>query len=210
MKYQRTLTAFFGTTLLLFFVGLWPTTTTAVGGNAQDTAGSSQGAIEDAWIDGKLEATLLFNTHLNSFDINTEVIDGVAYLNGAVESDIDRDLAGEIAKSIKGVKKVENDLVVDSAKAQARNDSSAYADKQSFKQAVKDATLTASVKSKLLLNNNTSGMAINVDSNNGVVTLTGEVGSAEEKELAVRIAGNTDGAVSVEDHLTVQKAKQKA
>jgi osmotically-inducible protein OsmY len=65
---------------------------------------------KDAWIDGKAEATLLFNTNLNSFNIETDVKDvenninvdvanGEVSLIGTVESDAERDLAVEIAEN---------------------------------------------------------------------------------------------------------------
>jgi osmotically-inducible protein OsmY len=65
------------------------------------------------------------------------------------------------------------------------------------------ASLTTRIKSKLLLNNNTSGLDINVDAKNGLVTLTGDVSSAQEGQLALEIARNTDGARSVMNNLRV-------
>jgi osmotically-inducible protein OsmY len=167
-----------------------------------------QTQIKDAWLHGKLEATLLFNEHLDSFSIDSDVKNGVAYLRGAVESDIDRDLAGEIAKSIDGITDVENELTVDKAKAQMAGTSDKSMQRNTFKQSVVNATLTARIKSQLLVNGNTAGMDINVDSNAGVVTLSGEVASDQERELAVRIAGNTSGAKSVNDRLTVAEAEK--
>jgi osmotically-inducible protein OsmY len=169
----------------------------------EQRADSAQGAIKDAWLDGKLESALLFNEHLNSFDIDTDVQNGVAYLRGAVESDIDRDLAGEIAESIKGVTDVENELEVDESKAAMASTNEESIERDSFRQSVVNATLTARVKTELLLNSNTSGLAINVDSKDGVVTLSGEVESEQERELAERIAGNADGALAVLNRLTV-------
>jgi len=160
-------------------------------------------AIADGWLDGKLETTLLLNRHLNSFTIDTKVKGGVAYLTGAVESDIDRDLAGEIAQSIKGISKVENNLVVDSRKAAQAMLSERAHERRSFKQSVSDATLTARVKSELLVNGNTAGLMINVDSHSGNVTLTGTVDSAEEKELAGMIADNANGEGSVNNRLKI-------
>jgi osmotically-inducible protein OsmY len=193
MNRKRTLAVILGLSLL------------AIGANAaahQDTD-ETQAAIRDAWLDGKLETALLFNEYLNSFDIDTEVESGVAYLTGAVESDIDRDLAGEIAESINGITGVENNLVVDKTKAGLANTSEESMERDSLKQSVADATLTARVKTELLLNSNTSGLAINVDSEDGIVTLTGEVKSGQEKELAARIAENAEGAKSVLNRLTV-------
>lgn len=169
---------------------------------------AAQAAIKDAWLHGKLETALLFNEHLNSFDINSEVKNGTAHLYGAVESDIDRDLAEEIAKSIKGVNAVENQLEIDKSKAAAARSGEAAKERQGFKQDVLNATLTARVKSRLLVNSNTGGMAIDVDSRNGVVTLSGRVDSEQEKELAAQIAANTNGTVSVDDRLTVESAEE--
>lgn len=161
-------------------------------------------AINDAWLHGKLESALLFNEHLNSFVIDTDVKNGTAYLRGAVESDIDRDLAGEIATSIKGVTDVKNELAVDKAKAAMSRDSDAAKERQGFKQSVSNATLTARIKTQLLMNGNTGGMAIDVDSEQGAVTLSGEVMSDEERDLALKLAENTSGATSVTDQLVVK------
>lgn len=164
----------------------------------------AQSAIKDAWLHGKLESALLFNEYLNSFAINSEVENGVASLRGTVETDIDRDLAGEIAESIEGITKVNNELTVDKAKTEAAMNSKDAKEAEGFKQSVLNATLTARVKTQLLMNGNTSGTAINVDSKNGTVTLSGVVESGQEKELAVRIASNTTGAKSVNDQLIVE------
>lgn len=169
---------------------------------------AAQAAIRDAWLHGKLETALLFNEHLNSFAIDSDVRAGTAYLQGTVESDIDRDLAEEIAKSIKGVNKVENELDVDQAKARAARDDDASMERQGFKQDVLNATLTARIKSRLLVNNNTGGLSIDVDSRDGMVTLSGTVDSEQEKELATRIAANTEGTKTVNDQLTVESSEE--
>lgn len=72
-----------------------------------------------------------------------------------------------------------------------------------FDEAVEDATITASVKSRLLWNEFTDGLDINVDTNNGRVTLTGSASTAEEKEVASRLARVTDGVVSVDNRIVV-------
>lgn len=206
MKSNRLIPAAIAATALGLSAGF----TTAYAGNdgsygkkMEQQANQMQGAIKDAWLDGKLETALLFNEHLNSFDIDTDVKHGTAWLTGAVESDIDRDLAGEIARSIDGIVKVENKLVVDATKAASANSSDTYRQKQGFKQGVMNATLTARIKSKLMLNGNTSGLAIDVDSKDGNVTLSGTVDSEQEKDLAERIAANVAGAQTVTNRLTV-------
>ena len=66
-----------------------------------------------------------------------------------------------------------------------------------------NATLTAAIKTKFLADTAVSGLKIDVDSNNGVVTLTGTVPTAAEKKRALAIAKETDGVKSVIDRLKV-------
>ena len=165
-------------------------------------ADSSQPA-KDSFITGKLEATYLFNRHLNSFTIHPETTNGVVHLTGSVDSDIDRDLAGQIAKGVDGVTSVKNDLVVESGSSQASTKSSGTSG--TFGQYVDDATTTAMVKSKLLADSNVKGLKITVETTRDVVTLTGKVGSAEQKQLAEKIARNTGDVKSVKNELVIDK-----
>ena len=71
--------------------------------------------------------------------------------------------------------------------------------------AVADAATTAAVKTKLLGDTKVGGLAIDVDTKDNVVTLTGTVKSAAEKAEAVRLAKNTSGVKSVVDKLIVQQ-----
>jgi osmotically-inducible protein OsmY len=161
-----------------------------------------QGAAKDAWIDGQLEAVYALNRHLSAFAIDTEVDQGIVHLTGKVQHDIDRDLAGELAKNIDGVVEVDNKLAI-STDARATR---AEGEDRSFGAWIDDATTTASVKSKLLGNPNTEGMEIDVDTRGDVVTLSGEVASAEEKALAEELARNTGDVKDVRNQLIVRKA----
>lgn len=71
--------------------------------------------------------------------------------------------------------------------------------------AVGDATLTTKVKTQFLADDNISGLKIDVDSKNGVVTLTGNVPTAAEKARALKVAKSTEGVKSVVDRLKVVK-----
>jgi osmotically-inducible protein OsmY len=70
---------------------------------------------------------------------------------------------------------------------------------------VKDATITATVKSKLLANGEISGMKISVDTKDNRVTLSGEVESDEARQLAEQIAENTKNVAGVENNLRVTR-----
>ncbi|MGH9319342.1 MAG: BON domain-containing protein [Vicinamibacteria bacterium] len=66
-----------------------------------------------------------------------------------------------------------------------------------------DAASTARVKTALALSKTVSVLEIDVDSDEGVVTLTGRVPSDEAKLIAVAIAEDTSGVDRVVDRLTV-------
>ena len=70
---------------------------------------------------------------------------------------------------------------------------------------VDDATVTAEVKSKLLANSQTHALNINVDTDNGVVTLAGTAMSAREKSTATSVAHSVSGVKSVKNQLVVSK-----
>jgi hyperosmotically inducible protein len=67
-----------------------------------------------------------------------------------------------------------------------------------------DASITAAVKTKLLGDTKVSGLKIDVDTKDNVVTLTGTVRTAAEKAEAVRLARTTTGVKSVVDKLVIQ------
>jgi hyperosmotically inducible protein len=69
-----------------------------------------------------------------------------------------------------------------------------------------DATITGSVKSKMAADTNVSATSINVDTKEGVVTLSGTVDSATEKSQAETIAKGVEGVKSVTNNLTVKPA----
>jgi len=69
--------------------------------------------------------------------------------------------------------------------------------------AVSDAAVTSAVKAKLLGDGKTPGLRIDVDTQDGVVTLSGNVATAAEHTNALRLARNTRGVRRVVDKLTV-------
>lgn len=160
-------------------------------------------SAQDDRIDIRLETAYLFNPHLNNFTIDTEVEDGRVLLSGTVRSEIDKDLAGEIAKSVEGVNSVQNSLEVRSGMDATRVPES----DSDFFQKVSDATTTARVKTRLIANENLTGSEINVDTENKIVRLTGQVGSSTESQLAAFIAKNTSGVESVSNELEIRKSE---
>lgn len=175
---------------------------------AQEGVGYDENsALKDAWLDGKLEASFALNRHLSAFAIDTDVEDGMVHLTGEVDSEIDRNLATEVAQNIEGVTGVRNDLTVQPDGRVAAADAGG---ERSFAERVGDATTTATVKSKLLIDDKTQGLKINVTTLDHVVTLTGDVDSTEEKRLAEQIAGNVDEVERVQNELNVVQTSEEA
>jgi len=178
--------------------------TTAAYAGDMDTDNKWEKGAKDAWIDGKAEATLLFNGNLDSFDINTDVKNGNVVLTGKVENSVDKKLAEELVANIDGVTSVDNKLTVvaDSNMHSDMSDDMEEGVEEGTSE-LTDAKIATVIKTRLLMDTDISGFDIDVDVENGVVTLTGEVDSDAERDLAVEIAKNASDVKDVESDLRV-------
>ena len=70
--------------------------------------------------------------------------------------------------------------------------------------AVDDTVITTSVKSAVLAEPGLSSLQIQVETKDGVVTLSGTVDNAQAKSRATQIAQKTDGVRSMVDKLAVK------
>ena len=70
--------------------------------------------------------------------------------------------------------------------------------------AVDDTAITAKVKTSIIAEPGLSALKIEVDTKDGVVTLTGTVDSAAMKDRAHQVAQSTSGVKSVVDNLVVK------
>ena len=68
---------------------------------------------------------------------------------------------------------------------------------------ITDAAITTAVKAKFLADTTVKGLRIDVDTDNGMVTLNGTVSSRGEADRAMTLARNTDGVKGVHDNLKV-------
>jgi hyperosmotically inducible periplasmic protein len=73
-------------------------------------------------------------------------------------------------------------------------------------QEVDDSATTLKVKSKLAADSHTSAIKIGVETKDGVVTLSGTVPTATEKDEAEKVAKNTEGVKRVVNAITVDPA----
>ena len=152
----------------------------------------------DAWIDGKAEATLLFNGELNNFDINTDVRDGTVILTGEVDRSVDKKLAEELVLGIDGVKEVDNELTVVKMTEKHNDDRMEQASGE-----FTDMKIATVINSRYLFDTDIDSTGIDVEVEQGNVTLTGHVESEAERKLAVQIAENANDVAEVENHLEI-------
>ncbi len=155
--------------------------------------------VTDARQETQIWTTYALSPYLRANDLKVSVHDGKATLSGQVEEGVDKDLAKQIALGVAGVKDVDNQIVV-----QPDYSPPALSSGRSYGEAIEDATITATVKSKLVWSNYTDGFATEVDTKRGHVTLTGSADSAAAKELAGRLAMNTRGVVALDNRLAVK------
>ncbi|MBI2423392.1 MAG: BON domain-containing protein [Candidatus Hydrogenedentes bacterium] len=153
--------------------------------------------VDDAAITSRIESMYLLNTKLNPLDINTTTVDGVVTITGSVKNQAQKDLAEELAFSVEGVKKVENNITVISLVIGEK-------ERRTWKGRVEDKTVTTSVRARLLYHSQLKGLTIGVATVNCVVTLSGVVASDLQRQLIVDITKETRAVKGVVDNLTVR------
>jgi hyperosmotically inducible periplasmic protein len=188
--------------------------------------------LSDAEITTAVKTKLLADKTVGGLKIDVDTKDGVVTLTGPVNSAAERHAAVRIARETKGVKSVTNKLTLDTAATTGSTASKESSPKVKVDDDVKknddekakivikddttpkvkaagrkiaDAEITTSVKTKLLTVKDVIANDINVDTNEGVVTLKGSVPTAAQKTRAAEIARNTAGVKSVVNELSVQK-----
>ncbi len=72
------------------------------------------------------------------------------------------------------------------------------------RRAIGDGQITAKIKAKMALDDTVKALDVNVDTNGTTVTVTGQVGSAAQRERVLQLARETDGVKQVVDHLRVR------
>jgi len=147
--------------------------------------------VDDSLLTAKVKSALIADPVTKARQINVETYRGVVQLGGFVDTADEKAQATKVATGITGVKEVRNDLRVSSP--------------QSTEQGIDDTALTASVKAKLIEDSTTKAYHINVETQKGVVQLTGFVNSTDEKSRAAELARNVDGVVDVKNDLEIRQ-----
>jgi hyperosmotically inducible periplasmic protein len=153
------------------------------GARAESPVGDDTSAATAKQIIGKLRA----DPELANNKIEVHVDKGVATLKGKVDSQMEKSRAVTLA-AVPGVKIVDDQLKVASEGAKA---------------IVTDSAITTSLKAKFVADSTVRSADISVDTNNGVVTLSGTAPSQAAHTLAIDMARSTDGVRRVDDQIKV-------
>lgn len=100
MKQVKLVSAVFMAVLLVSFLG-------CAGTSQKEGTGEY---VDDSVITTKVKSAIFHEPGLKSSEINVETFKGVVQLTGFVNSQADINRAVELARSVKGVKSVKNDM----------------------------------------------------------------------------------------------------
>ena len=154
--------------------------------------------VNDSWLTAKTKIALAADSRVKGRQIEVETTGGRVMLRGKVDSDMAKRAAEGITAGLDGVKSVKNDLEV-----------VALSTRDAVEE--KDEAITARVKehiakdSQLMKDSRVKDADINVQTNAGVVSLTGEVPDITTSAQASWTTRQVPGVKSVKNDLTVKE-----
>ncbi len=154
---------------------------------AQTTTQEAKTMVTDSWVTSKTKIALFADERVKGRQVSVDTTKGVVHLRGKVDSAEAKSAAGEIAQGVEGVKSVKNDLQVVAPTARKAVDAS-------------DSDIAKAVGTRL--SKNTQLQKVEVRTDAGVVTLTGQVPSIGASAKASEMARGVPGVKSVKNELT--------
>ena len=149
----------------------------------------------DGWIGMQVKWALFFNRNVSAVNTEVDVTDGVVTLKGHADSQAQKDLTGEYAKDINGVKDVKNEMTI----GEVVNKPDQPKDNK-----IDDASITAQVKIAFLMHHSTSAFKTGVTTTSGTVTLSGTAVNSAAKDMATKVAGDVNGVKNVINNMTIK------
>ena len=167
-------------------------------------ADSESAKVSDDDIADRIEAKYYRDENVGSNDIDVSANAGVVTLSGTVDTESERRRAVMLARRTAGVKDVNDELKVESRVATSGNSgkSAGNGKRAGLGEQIEDAWITTKIQSKFFVDDEVDG-DIDVSTNKGVVTLTGEADNPEARQHAEVIARETEGVTRVANRLRV-------
>jgi len=158
------------------------------GSDAPRSAGET---IDDGVITARVKTALIEDDRTKARQIDVDTYEGNVQLNGFVDTAAARTAAVQVARNVKGVRSVKNNLQIRAAD-------------RTVGQTFDDATITARVKTALIGDPRTKAFRINVTTNDGIVQLGGSAPSREGKAAAEELARSVPGVKDVSNDLRIE------
>lgn len=154
-------------------------------------------ALSDTGITSSIKEKLSSNPTLKDTSITVKTNQGNVILEGTVDSETQAGLATELAQSVIDVKDV------DTSKLNVKSSNQPFT----------DSYITAKIKGKLIqqklfTEKDIAAMSIKVETNNGVVTLSGTADDKKQIDNAIKIARSVSGVKEVKYTVAVEASKQ--
>jgi len=156
--------------------------------------------VTDSTITTKVKSRLASDAETSALKINVDTNGGVVTLTGAAQTQAEKAEAEQLARNTEGVTRVVNNITVSSADNNGRERTGDGASDTGL--AASDITILSKIKARYVAE---GIIGTNVDVNNGMVTLQGEVENAQEKARAESIARSTEDVKNVKNMLTIKK-----
>jgi osmotically-inducible protein OsmY len=173
--------------------------TAATTGTYREAGERAEATFSDAWITSKVQSRFYLDDEVKGRDIEVTSTGGVVTLRGSVGSYGERVQAVALARNTDGVREIRDELRVDETLARETPGAAG-----TIGQKIDDAWITTKVQSKFFLHDDIKARHVDVDTKNGVVTLSGSVPSEAAREAAERLAGETEGVSRVMNSLKVE------
>jgi len=170
----------------------------------------------DAKITTEVKTKITDDERLDAAKIDVDTKDGVVTLHGKVLGKEEENHATEIARSVPGVTNVVSKLEVENkignSEIEERVDQNEKVaeekleerkGQESIGEAVDDSGITAKVKLAFAKDPAVRAYRIDVDTNKGVVTLSGAVKDEKEAKRAIAVAESIEGVKQVNSVLTI-------
>ena len=160
----------------------------------ESSKGESSKEHSDGWVGLKVKTALLFHRNVRATKTDVNVKDGIVTLSGEAVNSAQKELTGEYAADVEGVKAVNNEMTVASSAVQPE---------ETIGERIDDASITAQVKASLLSHHSTSALKTKVTTTDGAVTVGGIAKNAAEKSLVSKIVTDVNGVTSVINNMTI-------
>ena len=148
-------------------------------------------SVTDADITMAVERELLHDPGVEAQRVDVQTEQGLVELSGMVNNILARDRAARVARTVKGVRRVVNEIEVQPP-------------------SLSDQSIRENVKSALFHDPATESFEVTVRVDRGKVTLDGVVESHLEKELTAKVAKGVDGVVAVNNRIETKKPEVRS